>query len=412
MCTDSDEEVVSFLKDPPVVDLNYWAYNLTNAFDYANGQTAEMYELGPYSLEVAPKTANVDFSESAGTLSFDKYNTFKFRSSSSCSDCKEDDVVNVVNAAYLKVLGGARHEALLLMSATCTETQIGLISDASGTYNYCATNEMGTPTACKCCAPTPTSGATTCTAIASRTSRAGGLHSWLAKYDNGLKLDSATSAYALSTGTYTSLVRKVSVTELPFGTVSVHLGLVATAKAIRGGDKVTMYENSNTTNDLRDACYALNCPQLSDVVAAVGTQGMTAIKNVDCTGTVPSYKVLMAEGGLSEERAKELRYLEGVSCKPFGVPIAFGAALAVDGTAVYTCADGSTNIPCCLSSFQSSTMGSGVGMGCHAWVNGLIQRRRVYNMDEAYKHIRESPRQMVSVEDCVRSASSLNSVCV
>ena len=388
-------------KNPPTTTVKIWTFNITNPYEYINGESAILYELGPYGIKVEQTRKKVDFSESQGTVTYDMYNDMTYKSKASCSDCSQDDVINGANFAYLKTLGSVQNEGMLLISSTCSQQQIQNIG--STTKSYCEATETGTAVDCICCASVPTPNATTCGDIASRTSRAGGLHSWLAKYDNGFQLDSVPSAFVLSTGAYTPLVRKMGVTELLFGTTSAQLGMLTTAKAVQANDKSSIFENSNTTNDLRDACYALNCPQLSDVVAAVGTQGMTAIKNVDCTGTVPSYKVLMAEGGLSEERAKELRYLEGVSCKPFGVSIAIAAVLALDTNSIQICGDGSQDMPCCLTSFQSNAFNiRGSGVGCHQWVSGLVTPRRVYSMDEAIEYTSPLPEtQVISNKDCI-----------
>jgi hypothetical protein len=363
------------------------------------GASADLMELGPYGIKLDQKRFSIDFSESAGTLSYDMYNDVEFKQSSSCNGCSQDDTINVANFAYLKVLGSVQNEAMLLISSTCSPTQIGLISNAA--FPYCKTTEMGTTTMCRCCAGTPTTNATTCGDIATPTTKAGGIHSWLAKYDNGLKLNSVASAFALSDGAYTPVVRQVSVTELVFGTVSSQLGMLTTAQAVTSGDKSTVYANSNTTNDLRDACYLLNCPKISEVVDLVfGGQGINAIKNVECTGRVPSWKVLMNDGGLSEERAKELRYMEGVSCRPFSVSVAIATVLSLDAGAVKICGDGTvqTDQPCCLKTFQSTAFNlAGSGVGCHQWVNGLIQSRRVYSKDEAWKYIKPSPETKVRI---------------
>ncbi|CAE7704004.1 unnamed protein product, partial [Symbiodinium microadriaticum] len=392
-CSDGDRGVELF-KNPPVTTLKVWTFNITNPFEYVNGETAALYELGPYGIKVDQKRKHVDFSESQGTVTYDMYNDMTFKSKASCPDCNQDDVINGANFAYLKMIGSVQNEANLLISSTCSPVQVQNIKDTTGTKSYCEASEMGKTVDCICCASVPTTNATTCSDIASATSKAGGLHSWLAKYDNGFQLNSVSSAFPLSTGAYTPLVRRMGVTELFFGTVSAQLGMLTTAQGMQSGDTSFLYANANTTADLKDACYALSCPQLSDVVAAAGTQGLAAIAGVECTGTVPSYEVLMSDGGLSEERAKQLRYMEGSSCRPFGVTIAIAAVLSLDANAVKICGDGSTltSEPCCLKTFQSNVFDiKGSGVGCHQWVNGLLTNRRVYSMDEAYQYILPSP---------------------
>mmetsp|Transcript_14867 Transcript_14867/g.22359 ORF Transcript_14867/g.22359 Transcript_14867/m.22359 type:complete len:848 (+) Transcript_14867:86-2629(+) len=399
-CADSDPAAHVF-SNAPATTLQLWVYNISNPDEYAAGSTAEMYEQGPYGIRLKQKRHDVDFSESEGTVTFNLYNDVKFKSSASCSDCLEDDTVNALNYAYLNLLAGAQNEGLLIISTTCTPTQIGLIQDTSGTYGYCDTSEMGENVMCRCCAPTPTANATTCSDLASRTSKGGGILSWLAKYDNGLKLDDVGSDFPLSTGAYTPLVRRLGITELTFGSASAQIGMIKTASSLTSSppDMDTVYMNSNLTADLRDACYSLYCPSVETVVSQVmGGAGQAAIRDVSCAGTVPSSDVLQSEAGLTKERADELRYLEGVSCQPFGISVAIAALLSLDAGATKQCADGtslgssSPIEPCCLASFESSAFGvKGSGVGCHQWVNGLVQPRRVFSNDEAKQYIKPSP---------------------
>jgi hypothetical protein len=407
MCTDSDV-AAEVLKHPPETSIQFWAFNITNPIEFANGQTAKIHELGPYGLSLKPKTHSVDFSESAGTISFEKYNDFDFDSSIACSDCESDDTIRVTNFAYSKLIGGAQNEGLLLLASTCSTSQIGLISNA--TFPYCKTAEMGTAKKCRCCAPAGAINATTCSTIASPTSKAGGIQSWLAKYDNGLKLSTTASAFALSDGAYSGLIREMSVTELVFGAPSAQVGMMSTAQAVTTSVPAIYYANSNTTKDLIDACYALNCPTIQSIAANVGTSGVSALRSVECTGRVANWKVLMNDGGLSEERALELRYMEGVSCRPLGVTLAISAILTVDTNSVKSCVDGSNAVPCCLKSFYSPQFGmKGSGMGCHQWINGIIQTRRLYSMEEARKYIVASPQQK-AYSGCASGSDKLKQI--
>jgi hypothetical protein len=56
--------------------------------------------------------------------------------------------------------------------------------------------------------------------------------------------------------------------------------------------------------------------------------------------------------------------------------------------------------PCCLKQYRSTTFGlTGGGLGCHFWVNGLVQSRRVYSESEAISYLEPSPETQVEFDD-------------
>lgn len=372
--------------------------------DYVNGDTAEVHELGPYGMSLLPVRNNVDFRKSEGTVTFNLYNDITFDAKQSCSGCDINDKVYAPNVPYLALFSNAQNEGSLLLSMTCSATQIGLMRSNPNSQPFCAPNQLNNPAAtCVCCSPaTPTpSGAIPCSSLLTQTTRPAGVVSWLAKYDNTLKLRNAATGFAFANEVYTPLVRQISVSEVVFGTVSSLLGLFRTTEAIRGADTRTLYENSNTTADLRDACLDL-CPSVTQVMqriqfAIVNSLPLSSV-DIACNGVVPSWENL--NPNLGETRAKELRYMEGVSCKPFSVTLAINAMLLADTTSTKVCADGSaptTTKPCCLKSYQSTTFSlAGGGLGCHFWVNGLVQSRRVYSDEEAVAYLKPSPETQVS----------------
>jgi hypothetical protein len=373
---------VELLKDPPKQLVKIFPFNITNPYEYVTGSTANINELGLYAINVQQHRKNVDLSKSEGTISFDLWNEVDFNTKQSCSTCASSDIINVPHIGFFSLLSQVQNEAALMLQATCSPTQIGLITNPQ-TFPYCTPDQFGGTDICVCCAPTPTVNATTCNSLTNTTTKTGGLLSYLAKYDNGVQLNSIPStSFLLSTGTYTPFIRQLTVLELAFGSVSAYVGMFKTAKAVRSNDWETIYEIGNTTVDMRDACI-LNCPTIASVVAKFPTEFLGAFQNVECEGYVPSADVLVSQGNLTEERAEQLRYLEGVSCRSFGVNIATSAVIqATSPAATNVCSDGSSTLPCCLLS-STSPLVTATGIGCQFFVSGLVQSRRVFSEEEA-----------------------------
>jgi len=399
VCSDSHPSTDKFKKTPPQM-VTVWSFNISNPIGFLNGDTAEIHEMGPYGVKLDTIKKGVDFSESAGTVSYNMYYEFSEKLSNSCDGCRLSDRVNIQNYGYSSSFASAQHEGLLLLGMTCTTTQIGLIS-SSASVPLCSSSERGSPSAtCRCCyAVNASDPENVCNNVVSKTSKAGGMVSWLSKYDNGVKLSNESSDFTLSTGAYSSLVRNVAVSEMLWGHPSSLLGLLAVSAAVSSGSSPStdyiIDLSSNLTQDMRDACYVSYCPSISEVSQAYMSSGVSALRDVECVGTVPSRDDLVAMG-LSEQRADDLRYLEGVDCKPFSVAIVIGTILTLDSGSSKTCADGSTDMPCCLTSFQSSAFSlSGAGLGCMQWVSGLSQPRRVYSNSEAEQFITPSPETVV-----------------
>lgn len=370
------------MKDPPKQLVRIYPFNISNPYDYVTGSAPDVNELGLYAIDVQQYRKNVDLSKSAGTISFNLWNEVNFNTKKSCPTCSSSDVINVPHIGYLALLSQVQNEGALMLQATCSPTQIGLITNPQN-FPYCTPQQMGTGTVCVCCAPTPTVNATLCGSLTNSSTKVGGLLSYLAKYDNGVQLDSIPSkTFLLSTGTYTPLVRKLTVLELAFGSPSAYVGMFKTAKAYRNNDYETIYENGNTTIDLRDACI-LNCPTVAEVVALFPSQFLGAFQNVECEGYVPSADVLVSKGNLTQERANQLRYLEGVSCRPFSINIATAAVIqATSPTATNVCSDGSSTLPCCLLT-STSPLVTAIGIGCQFFVAGLVQSKRVFSEEDA-----------------------------
>lgn len=380
-CSNNDP-AAKLLKDPPKQLVRIYPFNISNPYEYVTGSAPNVNELGLYAIDVQQQRKNVDLSKSTGTISFNLWNQVNFNTKKSCPDCSSSDVINVPNIGYLALLSQVQNEGALMLQATCSPFQISLISNPQ-TYPYCASNELGTTTQCVCCAPTPTANALLCNSLTNSSTKVGGLLSYLAKYDNGVQLNSIPSkTFLLSTGTYTPLVRKMTVLELAFGTVSSYVGMFKTAKAYRNNDYETIYENGNTTIDMRDACI-LNCPTVAEVAALFPSQFVGAFQNVECEGYVPSADILVSKGNLTQERANQLRYLEGVSCRPFSVNIATAAVIQVTApTATNLCSDGSSTLPCCLLT-STAPLVTAIGIGCQFFVAGLVQSKRVFSEQEA-----------------------------
>jgi hypothetical protein len=382
---------VDLLKGSTKSRITLHPFNITNSYQYLTGANAEVYELGSYSFDVTAHRTDLDLSKSADTVTYNLYNSMEFNSVNSCDSCDDDDIVTVQNMGYLTVFFSSHNEGFLLLGMTCSTTQIGLISSNPSSAPYCQAAELGTATVCVCCSPTPTSGAITCSSLMTTTSKAGGIISWLAKYDYGVQLNSAGSSFALSTGAYSPLLRSMKISELAFGHVSSVLGFFKAAAAVRSNDFPSLYQLANTTQDMVDACYALYCPSIASVTASIiGGAGISAARNVKCTGSVPSVDVLVSQGNLTQERAQQLRYLQGVQCGPLGPSIAIAGLLGLDAGATRICADGSVqgSTPCCLRSFSSTVLNvAGSGTGCLTFISGLIQPRRVYSNEEALTYL-------------------------
>jgi hypothetical protein len=357
-----------------------YPFNISNPMEYINGATAKMEEVGPYIMNVRSTLFEADFSKPNGTVSNHEWS----QSGPSSTGASFDDEVFILNYAYMTFLKESQHEGLMLMRAACSSTQIGLIANPAA-IPYCTTAQMRTAANCKCCALTPTANATSCSGITSAASAAGGLFSWLSKYDNGIKVSSSLSAFPFATGTYSSLIRKLSVREITWGSMSAFIGMMQIANAMASypsaQSSAVIAVVQNKTQDLKDACYTYSsiCPKISTVMANVALHGMSAIAAVDCNGRVPAYTVLM-ENGMPESRAHQLRYLEGVSCRPFAPAVAIGAALSLQAS-TKMCADGSTNMPCCLLTFSATGL-AGSGVGCVFYVDGALIKKRSFSEEE------------------------------
>lgn len=323
-------------------------------------------------------------------MEYDTYYGNSDDPNNSCPGCSFSDIITVPNYGYQTTVGMGKNEGGLLLSLTCAPNQIALIGNP--VVPYCNAFQRGNSSVnCKCCRPNPLapSGSAFCKDLASSTSRAGGIMSYLSQHDHGLKLSSKATGFPLSNGVYTSLVRKVTINEVLWGHVSVLLGSLNTAAALSAGQsmtlaqKLTVATNTNTTKDLVDACYfnSTSCP----TITSLATGNIALLKFAQCTGHVPSTDVLISRG-LTKKRALELKYLEGVSCQPLTPTIVLAAALTKDvaPTKSFRCADGSNQLPCCLKVFHSYTFNlHGSGLGCIQWVGGLVQLRRAQSDDEA-----------------------------
>lgn len=395
-CSNNDANV-DLLKKPPRQELSVFAYNITNPFEYVTGSTAKVNELGPYGMSLLPVRDNLELSKAEGTITFDLYNDVSFSEKTSAEGLNLDNKIYVPNAPYLGLFSTAQNEGSLVLTMTCSTTQIAAMQNKSLT-TYCTAATLATNPKCKCCSTTTTgvpAGTLQCKNLLLSSGKPAQIISWLAKFDNGIKLSGKASPnFLFSTGTYTPLIKHVSVSEMSFGTTSSLLGFFKTSEAVKANDFSTLYANSNVTKDLRDACSSV-CPKLSDVSLAFQNTSAFKTSVYECHGNVPSTDVLA--GLLSETRALELRYLEGASCYPFSVTLAINALLLNDINAVKTCADGSAltvDNACCLKKYVGTAKSgslTGAGLGCHFFTNGLIQSRRVYSNDEAKLYLKPTP---------------------
>lgn len=366
-----------------------WVYNVTNPFEYlSKGATAEVHELGGFSYDMKITRTNPRFSEGGDRILFTQYVSGRFNPSKSAPGLDITDEIYSINVAYLAVLGNARHEAMLMLAATCTRPQLGTMGNTN--VPVCLSEQVGNESfVCQCCSPSPLENSTTCSDIASPTSTAGGLISFLSMLDGGVKMSDEATAFPLSSGVYSPLVTKKTVSQLISGTSSSLLGVF---RYQLGGaeDKVAI---GNATEDMVDACAPLGyCPTLPELLvqleqASSLPQIIGMLKQLDCSGLIPDTEGLV-DAGVEESRAEELRYLEGVDCRPYTSTL-ISSALIVATDAPYTCAKGS--LPCCLSSYTIPGMGEGAGLGCLMFISGAVIMRQVYSVEEAYNGILPSP---------------------
>jgi hypothetical protein len=387
--------------------------------------TAEFHEIGPYGFSLDIIRANPEFSKKQGVFTYDAYYSIEDDSSRTCSNCRHKDVVTVPNYGYLTTLGMSKNEGGILISLTCTPTQIALMSSTAA-VPYCSAAQRGNSSvSCRCCRSSPLAPGTGdyCKDVLAPNSRAGGILSYLSQQDHGYKISSQASGFALTNGIFSSLLRSLTVNEVLWGHVSVVLGTLSTSQAFAAGasatpaQKSSILANDNTTKDLIDACYFNSsiCPS----VPILAGQNILLYRYAQCNGYVPSTEELIKKG-LTAKRANELKYLEGVSCKPLTPAVVLAAVLQKDPapSKSWMCADGSTTLPCCLRVFHSYSFNlHGSGLGCVQWVPGLVQTRRVYSDEEALatlgplrEEVRSSPSSFAPfllVSRCCRLAQSV-----
>ena len=257
------------MEDVPEQLVQTWMFNLTNPHEYLAGGDARLNEMGVYGWRFTPQLENIEIN--TDTMEFDLYNhDVQFSADDSCDTCATTETMFHQFTPYGALVGMAKSEAVVMLSIACSPTQIGLIA-STDPFPYCEEDEMKTATLCRCCAPTPTVNATTCSDIASTSSKSGGLLSWLSKYDGGIQLsESPNSNFPLSTGDYTALVRQGSVKELALGHPTTIVGFFRMGKALLEGDLTTINEYAKTTNDMKDACTPLGyCPTMNELLQQI-----------------------------------------------------------------------------------------------------------------------------------------------
>lgn len=337
----------------------------------------------------------------------------EFNSGDSCVGCGSvfDDEIIVINPAYSAMLSGGGSEFNILLSTTCTQQQVANMV-RNPTAPYCEKTQLSPNlnANCKCCVPEittfnitdidPDESLAYCSVLTDPYGPKASLISWLAAYDGGYQLNNIVTAqsFPLSRGLFSPLVRRYTINEMISGSVSALVGLFNYAAFSTGTDEESITTTASiltTTADIKDVCYSSNfgfCPQLADVMADIMAlasmpERISYMKGIKCTGQVPDYEILISEGGFSEERAKELRYLHGVSCQQFAVDIAFAALVSLNPANSAICADGG-QMPCCMSQFSLNNGAQvGKGMGCLRFVDGVLQKRRVYSKEEAEQYI-------------------------
>jgi hypothetical protein len=291
VCSEDDETYDTLYGTTTVESVN-WVYNISNPLGYLqDGEEAHIHELGGYSYDVDITRDNARFSDNGGKVAYTLYTSGTFRADKSPEGLSSADEIYSINTAYHTILGRARSEAVMLLSATCTTTQLGLIGNTN--FPVCRTEEIATTSVCQCCSATPLENSTTCSDIASPSSAAGGLVSYLTKYDGGVKLDSNPSAFPLSTGAYSASVVKKTVGQLLLGTPSSLIGLFQ----YKAGSDFVKSGIANVTEDMVETCSSLNfCPTLSELMANIASntrnlaEVLAVLQALDCSGAVPDMR--------------------------------------------------------------------------------------------------------------------------
>lgn len=396
---DNHADGIEIMEDVPSQLVELWTFNISNPSEYLAGGNAEVHEVGGYGFNFQPKLNNIEVG--GDIMEFDLFNeNIHFNKDASCDTCEKDNLIFSQFTPYSGIMGIARSEAVMMMSMSCTPTQIGLITSTNPAIPYCEPEEMKTAAMCRCCAATPTVNATTCSDLANTSSRNGGILSWIAKYDGGIKLsDTSNANFPLSTGDYSDLVRQTNVQEIALGTTTTMVGFFQMNRALLNGDTAAATELAKTTNDMKDACTPLNyCPDMTTLLQQIlanptPANVMAVLKSIDCSGLIPSAEVLESLG-VEHSRAQELRYLEGTNCRSYGLTLAISTAIrAQQGSgATFTCADSSHQLPCCMSAFSAPALGgSGQAIGCLGWSNGILQARNLFSLEEATQYITPAP---------------------
>jgi hypothetical protein len=368
-----------------------WAYNVTNPYEFLNlGATAQIHETGFYVHGLQLRRGNISFDNNIVT--FHQFAEFSFDESKSCASCSSaSDEVYVFNTAYTALLAQAFNEARLILSAMCAPNQIP--SQLNINDPECAQLQRGNSSVkCQCCT------ALTCPTVL-RTSPIAGRFSYLSMLDSGVQssIPFNPATFPLASKHYSGMLRKLSVSELLTGSVSAFSGALSYARA----SKADQDYMSVVTNDMREVCEPLFCPNIAGILEKYKSANLTFLTNylktVSCPGRVPAYEDLIPRLAkhnvtLSEARAKELRYLQGVNCLPY---------TATFVTAIYkkrfnltgACHDASLSPPCCMAQVgpipqsQTPVPMSGYGSGCLRFVDGYMIKRSVYDTQEAQKYL-------------------------
>ena len=381
MCNKDSTNFEKFMNPPPQVTSVY-LHNITNPVEFFyDGGTAKIHEIGPFSFSTETFRVDAVIDEVNDTLSFIQYAKYDFLPDSSCSICQsvQNEVV-VFNMGYNSLLARAKNEGLFMLAQTCSPNQTAAITNSQ--LSYCTKNEFMKSVNCRCC-----NVFTTCPLFLSSSSLAAGRVSWLASYDGGLQLSqTSTSPFPFSSGIYTPIARKASVSEILFGAPSPLLGFFSYNNRETYQQKNQI---SNTTNDLKDACYKLFCPNVEELVRNISKvsklAGLRILSSVSCIGRVPSPTGLMNLLNITSTRARQLNYLEGVNCRKF-TPAVVMAAYIANNSLSHSCHDPSDSPPCCIRSVPVNTGFGGSGYGCTMMFDGVVAKRRIFGTDDALKY--------------------------
>lgn len=394
---------------------DFYIYNMTNPTEYLNGGVAALVERGPYVLRNYISFLDVNFDKT--NVTYDEWHYYVPQDGLNgqkdlfCQGCDRNDVITNLNAAYLRLLGQAQNEGLLILASKCTQTQVANVASAvQGKLPFCNTTEAGNKVydaTCGCCNPYPGKLPTgedqlECPTLTSLEGSTVGLFSLLAYYDEGVAVSDSHSAFTAS-GLYSPLLISKTVKEFALGFPHALAGymlakitITKTEEAFPGNEgalRHALATQANYTRMVGDMC-ASHCTMTSDL----GQLGQLIMEGrmedvVRCDYRLPNFIDSTAH-----------RFLDGVSCRPYSFALLsrlvcnpmLGGKGCECATAGRTYEDG-----CCLIKGENSIFGLSLGgIGCLQEIPGILDDRQFATAEQRQEFYAEKPKRSGQFTGC------------